>query len=591
LLLVFERTFDYGGGMTSTRQPGGDADAGMPPARGDIAARDETPGTFGDPVTAEGVERLSAAVHAVSARETWRLPDADLAALLQRLEVERRRLLMVQIAVAVEARKRGLPRQAGFGPGRGVKGGDTAALAGWVRSLVNVSRGDARHLAEVGAALFTDPVAADLGETRAAALTGQVTSRHVMAIAEAVTELAPPFTPVDPRTGAPAVDEATRRDAQRVLAAHAAVLDPVQTRVLAKRTVAVLDPGSGERLAKDEDARAARRGLWFTPDGSGLVHLRGTLTPTCAGLLAPAIDAASAPRAAADGTPDSRPAAQRRHDGLQHVLGQVVAADGLLPSTHGSPYRLVVTVPHATLTAALTGDGDRAASADGQRPSPVFSPGAIGQKHGELGGRSAEAALPGVLPDGFPLSPLTVQTLACSADLVPVLVDDDHQPLDVGDTQYAFPPKVRTANITRDKACTYPGCAAPAPWCDCHHLIKFADGGATSVTNGALLCGRHHRYVHALNLTGRVTTRDGMSHVQWDHRPTSWTATTATTATGRRDPATGSRHPATGTDRDDHDDPDRRDAPPALTDRCLDQLLQRWQRRRQATHHDQSHAA
>jgi hypothetical protein len=105
---------------------------------------------------------------------------------------------------------------------------------------------------------------------------------------------------------------------------------------------------------------------------------------------------------------------------------------------------------------------------------------------------------PGLLPDGWPISPLTAQVLACSADLVPILVDDHHQPLDVGDTQYPFPTKIRTAIITRDRGCTYPGCGAPAPWCDTHHLTKFRDGGSTSVDNGALLCGRHHRYVHAL---------------------------------------------------------------------------------------------
>jgi hypothetical protein len=336
------------------------------------------------------------------------------------------------------------------------------------------------------------------------------------------------------------VDDHTRRDAQKLLVEHAAVLDPVQTSLVAKRAVAVLDPNAGDRLAKDEDLRATGRGLSFTPDGTGLVHLSGTLTPTCAGLLATAIDAASAPRPAADGTPDQRTPdprtpAQRRHDGLQHVLAQVVAADGHLPTSHGSPYRLVVTVPHTTLRATLTADGD------GQ-PAPVP---------------------PGLLPDGFPLSPLTVQTMACSADLVPVLVDD-HRPLDVGDTQYAFPPKIRTAIITRDRGCTYPGCGAPAPWCDTHHLIKFAHGGPTSVDNGTLLCGRHHRYVHALNLTGRVITQDGTSHVTWDHRPTSWTTTTATSSSGRR-----------------HDEPtDRHDTPPPLTDRCLDELIRRWQRRR-----------
>jgi hypothetical protein len=346
------------------------------------------------------------------------------------------------------------------------------------------------------------------------------------------------------------VDQDTRRDAQRVLAGQAAVLDPTQTTVLAKRTLAVLDPDAGDRLAHDEDLRDLGRGLTFTPDGTGLVHVRGALTPVCAGLLATAIDADSAPRPAADGTPDHRTPAQRRHDGLQQVLSRVVAADGLLPSTHGSPYRLVVTVPHTTLLAQL-----QRGACDGAAP-----------------------VQPGLLPDGWPISPLTVQTMACDADLVPVLVDQNHQPLDVGDTQYAFPPKIRTAIIARDKGCTYPGCGAPAPWCDVHHLIRFRDDGPTSVDNGALLCGRHHRYVHALHLTGQVATRDGTSHVVWDHRPTSWTATTATTAAAtswvRR-----ARPAANDTSNDT-------DPAPALTDRCLDELVRRWLARRRR--HDQA---
>jgi hypothetical protein len=480
-----------------------------------------------DPTAASAVARLNDSVEALAGCEPWRLSDDDLAGLVQVSEVAHRRLLMVQVKAAVEAGKRGLPRQGGFGPSRGVHA-DTAAVGAWLRSLVNVTRGEARHRAEVGAALFTDPVAADLAETRTAALSGQVSSRHVSAIADAVAKLSPPMTPVD------AVDEDTRRDAQRLLVEHAAVLDPTQTRVLAKRTLAILDPDAGERLAHDEDLRNIQRGLTFTPDGSGLVHVRGVLTPVCAGLMATAIDADSAPRPAADGTPDHRSPAQRRHDGLQQVLSRYIAADGQLPSTHGSPYRLVVTVPHDTLRAEL----QRTAS----------------------GG--VAAVQPGLLPNGSPVSPLTAQTMACSADLVPILVDDDHQPLDVGDTQYAFPPKIRTAIIARDKGCTYPGCGAPAPWCDVHHLVRFRDGGSTSVDNGALLCGRHHRYVHALDLSGYVTTRDGTSRVVWDHRPTSWTATTATTAGARQ------RHQATGAD-----------TAPALTDRCLDELVRRWRTR------------
>jgi hypothetical protein len=517
---------------------GADADGADDVARGEADAA--AGGRLAEPVADSAVARLTESIQALADCEPWRLPDEDLAALVQVSEVAQRRLLMVQVAAAVEAGKRGLPRQAGFGPGRGATGADTAALGAWVRSLVNVTRGEARHRAEVGAALFTDPVAADLAETRAAALSGQLSTRHVSAIAAAVVQLSPPTTPVD------VVDDDTRRDAQRVLVENAAVLDPTQTKVLAKRTLAVLDPRAGDRLARDEDLRDIQRGLTFTPDGTGLVHVRGALTPVCAGLLATVIDADSAPRPAADGTPDHRSSAQRRHDGLQRVLERVLAADGLLPSTHGSPYRLVVTVPHTTLLARL------------QRSS----------SHGEA------PVQPGLLPDGWPISPLTVQTMACDADLVPILVDDGHQPLDVGDTQYAFPAKIRTAIIARDKGCTYPGCGAPPPWCDAHHLVRFRDRGPTSVDNGALLCGRHHRYVHALGLVGHVATCDGTSRVIWDHRPTSWTATTATTAA------------ATSWVRQAHHPSSDEDAAPQLTDRCLDELIRRWQRRRQA--HDQA---
>ncbi|MFC6006600.1 HNH endonuclease signature motif containing protein [Angustibacter luteus] len=67
----------------------------------------------------------------------------------------------------------------------------------------------------------------------------------------------------------------------------------------------------------------------------------------------------------------------------------------------------------------------------------------------------------------------------------------------------------------RDQHCTYPGCQAPPPWCDAHHLIPFSEGGPTSVHNGALLCGRHHRHVHATGQTGHLL--DGQIH--WGTSP------------------------------------------------------------------------
>jgi hypothetical protein len=105
-----------------------------------------------------------------------------------------------------------------------------------------------------------------------------------------------------------------------------------------------------------------------------------------------------------------------------------------------------------------------------------------------------------------------VQTLSCDAEVLPILVDDDTgRPLDVGDTRYPFPARIRRAIEQRDKHCTFPGCSAPASWCQAHHIVPFGKSRRTSEDNGTLLCGRHHRHVHAHHWSARIV--DG--HVVW----------------------------------------------------------------------------
>src|SRR4029079_19272860 len=107
-------------------------------------------------------------------------------------------------------------------------------------------------------------------------------------------------------------------------------------------------------------------------------------------------------------------------------------------------------------------------------------------------------------PGGWEISPLTLDVLSCEAGVVPVLTDSFGRALDVGDTQYPFPPRIRRAIEVRDLHCTFPGCSAKPAWCHVHHLVAFGRGGPTSEGNGALLCGRHHRYVHAHGWTGTI---------------------------------------------------------------------------------------
>ena len=50
--------------------------------------------------------------------------------------------------------------------------------------------------------------------------------------------------------------------------------------------------------------------------------------------------------------------------------------------------------------------------------------------------------------------------------------------------------------LVRDQGCTAEGCSVPAAWCDAHHRVPWSAGGGTSVRDGRLVCGKHHRMIH-----------------------------------------------------------------------------------------------
>jgi hypothetical protein len=66
------------------------------------------------------------------------------------------------------------------------------------------------------------------------------------------------------------------------------------------------------------------------------------------------------------------------------------------------------------------------------------------------------------------------------------------QPLDLGRTTRVVPSHLRKAVIQRDKKCRFPGCEQPPSVCQVHHLIPWAQGGATALGNLALFCRFHH---------------------------------------------------------------------------------------------------
>lgn len=122
----------------------------------------------------------------------------------------------------------------------------------------------------------------------------------------------------------------------------------------------------------------------------------------------------------------------------------------------------------------------------------------------------------GGLSAGTLLAPETVRRLACDASIIPVVLGADSQVLDWGTARRLFTSAQTKRLWLRDGCCTYPGCDAQPQSAQGHHLVHWADGGETDLSNAALLCRRHQTIVHTRRLAG-IVTRDAEGEcVEWD---------------------------------------------------------------------------
>jgi hypothetical protein len=102
-----------------------------------------------------------------------------------------------------------------------------------------------------------------------------------------------------------------------------------------------------------------------------------------------------------------------------------------------------------------------------------------------LGGSGGEADLPIE----------SVKRLCCDGSVVPVVENENGEPLNIGRRQRTISTGLRRALLARDRCCTFPGCTHDR-WIDAHHIQHWADGGETKLDNLLLLCTHHHRLVH-----------------------------------------------------------------------------------------------
>jgi hypothetical protein len=112
----------------------------------------------------------------------------------------------------------------------------------------------------------------------------------------------------------------------------------------------------------------------------------------------------------------------------------------------------------------------------------------------DLAGRTGHGHIEGH-PD--PISIQTVERIACSNGIVPIVFDSHGQAIDVGREQRLFTRRQRIGLAVRDGGCRWPDCPRPPAWTEAHHVNHWhRDHGETSIDNGILLCRHHHLLLH-----------------------------------------------------------------------------------------------
>ncbi|MEI8408369.1 MULTISPECIES: HNH endonuclease signature motif containing protein [unclassified Kribbella] len=247
--------------------------------------------------------------------------------------------------------------------------------------------------------------------------------------------------------------------AEEELVKAAGVLTPKDLRTLGKQFRDRLDPDGPE---PGPDDALAREELWLKNADDG-VKFGGYLAGENAELLRTLIFAGAKPHKALDGERDPRGRGKRQADALTAILNAAAGTGTAVPG-HGD------IKPHITVTIDL--EDLRTAGGTGD------------------------------LVHGDSLSAAAVRRLACDAGVIPMVLGSNSEPLDVGTEQRFVTRAMRQALNARDKGCII--CGAPPAMCEAHHIIHWADGGATALDNLALLCKRDHIEVHHGHYTVQI---------------------------------------------------------------------------------------
>ena len=326
-----------------------------------------------------------------------------------------------------------------------------------VATVGRVSTSSASRLCRLGAA--ASPRVSLTGD-RMPAFFSHVASALSSLSSESALVIIGALTPVSTRARVEHLDAA-----ERALVGFALEHPTDSVRALARQWAEALDPDGPEPFELPS-RRFLRRSLL----ASGMKRYVLELDPVGAAFLDAAIDASVGSAIRFTSAPEpSVPTTQLAADAVVDLARHGIACDSV-----DVPLPSATVVVRMTLDSLLSGLG--VATIDG---STVAIPASV------------------------------ARTMAADAHLIPaVLAGGGSAILDWGMSRRLFTRAQRLALAERDGGCAWPDCGRPPSYTEAHHLRWWSGGGPTDLSNGVLLCSRHHHIVHGSNWT--IEVRDNV---------------------------------------------------------------------------------
>ncbi len=260
--------------------------------------------------------------------------------------------------------------------------------------------------------------------------------------------------------------------------------------------------------AADDELRDASSHVTTHIDENGMFVIRGRLTPEAGEVVIKALKAAGE-KLYADGQEDRPSVGKVRADALA-LVAESALKGGLDPGSSGDRY-VVVHASEEELSVPGTAPGVGCTSCVSAGTPMARVPAGTPAGRQPASGRSPTRGA--WLGDSHvPVSAETARRIACDAGKVRI-THRSGRILSVGRKTRTIPPPIRRALEFRDQGCRFPGCTSKH--CDAHHIVHWADGGETKLSNLVLLCRRHHRLLHEGGFSLRMS-EDGA--VQFFHR-------------------------------------------------------------------------